>query len=109
MKKPKIVSIFSGVGGIDLGFEETGFQTIFATDIWERACQSLKQNLSNSEVVCDDIVNIDFKKIKTNHDEIDGLVGGPPCPAFSKSRFSLAASICLDKLFCISLDLPDTK
>ena len=87
MKNPKIVSVFSGVGGIDLGFEEAGFQTIFATDIWERACQSLKQNLSNSEVVCDDIVNIDFKKIKTNHDEIDGLVGGPPCPAFSKSRF----------------------
>jgi DNA (cytosine-5)-methyltransferase 1 len=85
--KPKIVSIFSGVGGIDFGFEEAGFETIFASDIWERACDSLKVNFPNSEVVCDDIINIDFKKIRNTHKSIDGLVGGPPCPPFSKSRF----------------------
>lgn len=85
--KPKIVSVFSGVGGIDFGFEEAGFETIFASDIWDRACDSLKVNFPNSEVVCDDIANIDFKKIKKTHKSIDGLVGGPPCPPFSKSRF----------------------
>ncbi len=85
--KPKIVSIFSGVGGIDFGFEKAGFETVFASDIWERACDSLKVNFPKSEVVCDDIVNIDFKKIKKKHKTIDGLVGGPPCPPFSKSRF----------------------
>ena len=85
--KPKIVSIFSGVGGIDFGFEEAGFKTIFASDIWDRACDSLKLNFPNSEVICEDIVNIDFKKIKKTHKLIDGLVGGPPCPPFSKSRF----------------------
>lgn len=85
--KPKIVSVFSGVGGIDFGFEEAGFSTVFASDIWERACDSLKVNFPNSEVVCGDIVNIDFKKIKKKYKTIDGLVGGPPCPPFSKSRF----------------------
>jgi DNA (cytosine-5)-methyltransferase 1 len=85
--KPKIVSVFSGVGGIDFGFEEAGFDTIFASDIWERACDSLKVNFPNSEVVCEDIVNIDFNEIKKKHKKIDGLVGGPPCPPFSKSRF----------------------
>ncbi|MEE9430656.1 MAG: DNA cytosine methyltransferase [Melioribacteraceae bacterium] len=85
--KPKIVSIFSGVGGIDFGFEKAGFETVFASDIWERACDSLKVNFPKSEVICDDIVNIDFKKIKKKHKTIDGLVGGPPCPPFSKSRF----------------------
>ena len=87
MTKPKIVSIFSGVGGIDFGFEKAGFQTVFASDIWDRACESLKVNFNECEVVCNDIVNIDFKEIKAKHQEIDGLVGGPPCPPFSKSRF----------------------
>jgi DNA (cytosine-5)-methyltransferase 1 len=87
MMRPKIVSIFSGVGGIDFGFEEAGFETVYASDIWDRACDSLKVNFPKSEVVCDDIVNIDFKKIKDDHKTIDGLVGGPPCPPFSKSRF----------------------
>lgn len=87
MIKPKIVSIFSGVGGIDFGFEKAGFQTVFASDIWDRACESLQENFPDCEVVCDDIINIDFKKIKKSHKEIDGLVGGPPCPPFSKSRF----------------------
>ncbi len=85
--KPKIVSIFSGVGGIDWGFEKAGFETIFASDIWNIACDSLKANFPNSEIVCDSIANIDFEKIKINHPNIDGLVGGPPCPPFSKSRF----------------------
>jgi DNA (cytosine-5)-methyltransferase 1 len=87
--KPKIVSIFSGVGGIDFGFEKAGFETIFATDIWERACDSLIANFPNSKIVCDDIENIDFVKIKREHKVIDGLIGGPPCPPFSKSRFYL--------------------
>lgn len=87
MIKPKIVSVFSGVGGIDFGFEKAGFQTVFASDIWNRACESLEQNFPDCEVVCDDIINIDFKSIKAKYKEISGLVGGPPCPPFSKSRF----------------------
>ena len=42
--KPKIVSIFSGVGGIDTGFNLAGFQTIFANDNWKNACDSFKAN-----------------------------------------------------------------
>lgn len=87
MIKPKIISIFSGVGGIDFGFEQAGFETVFATDIWDRACESLKENFPNSEVACNDIVNIDFNSLKKKYKSIDGLVGGPPCPSFSKSRF----------------------
>jgi len=87
MSKPKIVSVFSGVGGIDAGFHDAGFDTVFATDIWNISCQSLKENFPDSEVVCDTIENIDFKAIKKKHKKIAGLVGGPPCPPFSKSRF----------------------
>lgn len=85
--KPKIVSVFSGVGGIDLGFEKAGFETVFASDIWNKACESLNANFPNSEIVCDTIENVDFKNILKKHKVVDGLVGGPPCPPFSKSRF----------------------
>ncbi len=87
MSKPKIVSVFSGVGGIDSGFHDAGFDTVFATDIWDVSCRSLKENFPDSEIVCDTIENIDFKAIKQKHKDIAGLVGGPPCPPFSKSRF----------------------
>jgi DNA (cytosine-5)-methyltransferase 1 len=87
MTTPKIVSLFSGVGGIDSGFHSAGFQTVFATDIWNVACDSLKVNFPDCEVVAEDIQNINFKKIRSTHKSIDGLVGGPPCPSFSKSRF----------------------
>jgi DNA (cytosine-5)-methyltransferase 1 len=87
MDKPKIVSIFSGVGGIDLGFHEAGFETVFATDIWDVSCNSLKENFPKAEVICDTIEKINFKEIKQKNKDIAGLVGGPPCPPFSKSRF----------------------
>lgn len=85
--KPKIVSIFSGVGGIDAGFEKQGFQTVFASDIWSVACESLALNYPAAQVACADIQEIDFTLIARQHGAIDGLVGGPPCPPFSKSRF----------------------
>lgn len=85
--KPKIVSIFSGVGGIDTGFSLAGFQTVFANDNWQIACDSFKANFPNAEVVCASIADVDFHIIKDKYNDIDGLVGGPPCPPFSKSRF----------------------
>ena len=85
--KPKIVSIFSGVGGIGTGFGLAGFQTVFANDNWKNACDSFKANYPDAEVICSSIADVDFREIKKKYEEIDGLVGGPPCPPFSKSRF----------------------
>ena len=89
MNNPKIVSIFSGAGGIDCGFEKAGFQTVFASDIWDKACETLSLNYPNSEVICKDVIDIDFENIKKKYPDIAGVVGGPPCPPFSKSRFYL--------------------
>ena len=84
---PKVVSIHSGGGGIDIGFENAGYQTVFLSDIWDIACDTLKDNFRDSEIICDNITNLNFKSLKDNHRVIDVLVGGPPCPPFSKSRF----------------------
>ncbi len=91
-----VVSIFAGGGGIDLGFEKAGFNIIYATDVWETACNTLERNAkirgnNKKKVECVDIRKVDFKKIleENNLERIDCFVGGPPCPAYSKSRFYL--------------------
>jgi DNA (cytosine-5)-methyltransferase 1 len=84
-----VVSIFSGGGGIDLGFKKAGFEILYSTDHWKTACETLEFNKIGKIVECKDIREIDFKNLKSmlNVDNIDCLVGGPPCPAYSKSRF----------------------
>ena len=88
-KKPKVVSLFSGAGGLDIGFEKAGFRTVYATDVWNIACQTLQHNNIADEVFCGDVRDIDFKKIKEKHGKIDCLIGGPPCPPYSQTRHYL--------------------
>lgn len=84
---PKLISIYSGCGGLDLGFEKAGFKTLLATDNWKPACDTLIQNKISQEVICDDIRNVDFKKYRNQ--AIDCLIGGPPCPPYSQTRHYL--------------------
>lgn len=74
------VSLFSGAGGLDLGFERQGFHTIWANDINKDACATHKK-WSDAEVVCDKIENIDFNTIP----KTDAIFGGFPCQGFSLS------------------------
>lgn len=83
-----VLSIFSGGGGIDIGFKNAGYNILLSTDYESDACETLELNRVGDRVLCDDIRNIDFLDIKYRfNSEIDVLVGGPPCPAYSKSRF----------------------
>lgn len=88
-RKLRVVSIYSGAGGIDLGFHKAGFLNVFSTDYWKPSCDSLKKNKISQEVVCEDIRKVNFAQILKKHKKIDCLIGGPPCPAYSKSRFYL--------------------
>lgn len=88
---PNVLSIFSGGGGIDCGFKNAGFHICFSSDVWKTACETLEKNKVGDLVVCEDIRKIDYEKclasIGMKTSDIDVLVGGPPCPAYSKSRF----------------------
>jgi len=89
--KPKVISIYSGAGGLDLGFNKAGYKILYATDYWAPACNTLKKNNHTEIIECKDIRDVDYKKIlnKLRLKNIDCLIGGPPCPAYSKSRFYL--------------------
>ncbi len=88
---PNVLSIYSGAGGIDCGFKKAGYNICMSTDNWKIACDTLEKNGIGKIVICDDIRNIDYAaclaKIDMKISDINVLVGGPPCPAYSKSRF----------------------
>jgi len=78
MKKPKVISLFSGCGGLDLGFLQLGFDIIWANDILKDACESYKLNIGN-HIVNEDITNINLDHLP----KADLIIGGPPCQGFS--------------------------
>lgn len=74
----KIVSLFSGAGGLDLGFKQAGHQLIWANDIDQDACATYTLNIGK-HIVCADIKDIDIQKIPA----CDIVIGGFPCQGFS--------------------------
>jgi len=77
-QKYTAVSLFSGAGGMDLGFELEGFKTIWANDIDNDSCKTHK-SWSNSKVIVGDINQIDYSTIPDS----DLILGGFPCQGFS--------------------------
>ncbi|MFA6228310.1 MAG: DNA cytosine methyltransferase [Patescibacteria group bacterium] len=78
-QKFRTLDLFAGVGGIRLGFEKAGFETVFAND-FEKACaDTYNKNFKTSKLVVEDIRRIGIDDLP----EFDFLLGGFPCQAFS--------------------------
>ncbi len=87
------VSLFAGGGGLDLGFSAAGFNIIYSTDIDFHSCETLKLNQGRQPyygkhlVEATDVRSLDSKdilnKIGKTKEDIDFIIGGPPCQAFS--------------------------
>ena len=80
MREFTAVSLFCGAGGLDIGFEQAGFKTIWANDFDKDACKT-HQNWSKAKVVCGDIAKVDVTEIPDS----DIILGGFPCQGFSLS------------------------
>lgn len=78
-KKPRVVSLFSGAGGMDLGFINAGFDIVWANDVFEDAVNTYKKNIGE-HIVIGDIREISSTEIP---DDIDVVIGGFPCQGFS--------------------------
>lgn len=74
----RIVSLFSGCGGLDLGFENAGYNVVFANDYEERVKSTYDAN-HDTELTVRDIRELEYDDIP----DCDGIVGGPPCQTWS--------------------------
>ncbi len=74
------VELFAGAGGLALGMHMAGFRHVLLNEIDTMACQTLRKNHPEWNVLEGDIHQIDFTPL---HDKVDFLSGGFPCQAFS--------------------------
>jgi DNA (cytosine-5)-methyltransferase 1 len=76
-----IISLFSGAGGLDLGFEKAGFKTIWANEYDKEIWETFEKNFTNTTLDRRSIASIPSDEIP----ETLGLIGGPPCQSWSEA------------------------
>lgn len=83
--KYSVYSLFTGAGGLDIGFKEAGFNIIGASDIWEESERTMNHNFPEIPFICKDIRVLSSDEIlhSTGGIKPDVLIGGPPCQGFS--------------------------
>ncbi|MGD0737572.1 MAG: DNA cytosine methyltransferase [Terracidiphilus sp.] len=89
---PRIVSLFCGAGGLDVGFHESGFRIELALDHSTAAIKTHKRNFPDTKSVCTDLKEIGAKGVLDLLTETlplgsrIGIIGGPPCQGFSRAN-----------------------
>ena len=78
----KVLSLFAGCGGLDLGFERAGFQIPFANEFDKTIFQTFKINHPRTRLIEGDIRQINSTEFD---EEFDGIIGGPPCQSWSEA------------------------
>lgn len=83
--KIKVLSLFTGAGGFDIGFKAKGFKIILASDIWDKAQETYNYNYPKIPFLKSDIRLISKETIMslTKGEVPDVIIGGPPCQGFS--------------------------
>lgn len=79
MSKLKIGSLFAGIGGIDLAFEQAGFEIAWANEIDTAACKTYRHNFPSTKLIEGDIRHLNTGTLE----KVDVLTAGFPCQSFS--------------------------
>lgn len=85
-RRPVAVDFFCGAGGMSLGFEQAGFDVVWASDVDGHHVATHERNFPNCRTVCKPIEDFklrDIEDIVEEFSEIDLVFGGPPCQGFS--------------------------
>lgn len=98
MALPKVVSLFSGAGGLDLGYRDAGFSLAFAVDSSEWAIKTHKRNFKDTTSITANLIELQpagvlekLADVLVDGEPI-GVIGGPPCQGFSRANPAALAS-----------------
>lgn len=81
----KVIDLFAGVGGLSLGFRNVGFNVILSNEIDKSIANSYIKNHPSTKMITEDITKLDFEStFKEYRDNVDVVIGGPPCQGFSQ-------------------------
>lgn len=76
----RLISLFSGAGGLDLGFKQAGFEIVVANE-YDKTIWSTYEKNHKTKLLKDDISNIESNQFP----DCDGIIGGPPCQSWSEA------------------------
>lgn len=79
----KVIDLFCGCGGLSLGLEQAGFSIVLGIDNCKDALSSFRRNHSGAEIYQADLAQLKFTELPVQ--DVDVIVGGPPCQGFSIS------------------------
>jgi DNA (cytosine-5)-methyltransferase 1 len=82
---PRVLSLFSGGGGLDIGFARAGFHIVGCVEIQPECCETLRANEGAYFQPDAKVLNIDIRDfdVSSIEGQIDFIIGGPPCQTFS--------------------------
>lgn len=101
---PKVIDLFSGCGGLALGFEKAGFEIAAGIELMPEACKTISYNLSwrygkKETHICGDITEIEETVFKDRIGQEGCIViGGPPCQAYSMAGRGKLRSLGNDRI-----------
>lgn len=101
-----LISLFSGAGGLDLGFQLADFRIIIANEIDTKICPTFRANFPDVHLIEGDIRKLSPSDFP---DDIDGIIGGPPCQSWSEGGKQLGLDDERGKMFLTYIDFIQAK
>lgn len=108
---PRVISLFSGAGGLDLGFKKAGYELVFAVDIDKWAVATHQRAFPGVHCIHADLVKLGvdglLREVRAllRPGERIGVIGGPPCQGFSRSNVASRADDPRNKLPALYLEI----
>ncbi|MCH3962459.1 MAG: DNA cytosine methyltransferase [Solobacterium sp.] len=85
MNKLQLIDLFSGVGGLSLGFEQAGFTTVISNEYDKSIAAAYIKNRNKSNMLIEDITKLPIHKtFGLYNGKVDLVIGGPPCQGYSQ-------------------------